>query len=108
VNWAKRRAQRAAELRARLDSDLGLPPAKSPPTVAQVARVGAPLPERAPRPRPVPPPAVMPMPAEFAPPPDRPLPHICADEASIRATLYRPCPPGMPLELWLDMLAEQD
>lgn len=115
MNWEAKRAQRAAALRALLDGDMGLPPAKSPPTVAQVTRVGM----GAPAVRPVPPlPSHVPPSARAAVPrpqlvprwvvedPDSAVTHVHADEQAIRARLHRPCPPAMPLDLWLEMLAE--
>jgi hypothetical protein len=35
------------------------------------------------------------------------LAHVHSDPESIRAALYRPCPPGIALDIWLDALADE-
>jgi len=103
MSWATKRDQRLAKLRARLDAKRPVPqaepsivlgllvvadvervPVVSLPPVAHVARVR---------------PSLAPRRAPAAP--------VHVDPDSIAARVYRPCPPGFDLGLWLDLLAEE-
>lgn len=97
MNWAAKRAQRLASVRALLDGGGVNAPA---PTPVRALHVGTAAPVCRPPP---PPPTVQ---ARRAPSLANQAP-IHADELSIDAALYRKRPAGVPLDLWLEMLAEE-
>lgn len=105
MSWATKRAQRLAALQARLDAKAPAQPPSGPPMVLGLLIVGDV--ERAPAVRAPPvtrlatarPPKATPRRPTSAP--------VHVDPDSIAARVYRPCPPGFDLGLWLDLLAEE-